>query len=561
MERMTHSRTDGLFGHGHIESPSPAFGSGFTPEFAERVRLNQQQLSADLKAQYDFIVCGSGSSGSVVARRLAETPTVSVLLLEAGGDDDVPSVMEPDQWSTNLGSERDWNFHAQADPNLNGRSVPLNMGKVLGGGSSINAMAWARGHQRDWDFFASEAGDPAWSYASVLQLYRRLEDWHGAPDPAYRGTGGPVFVQPAPEPNPIAPAMLEGARSVGIPTFENQNGRMMEGNGGAALIDLRVRAGKRQSVFRSYTFPYMDRPNLTVLTHALVTRLTFAGTRATGVEMLYAGQAHRISAGLEVVLALGAIQTPKVLMQSGIGDHAELHRLGIPVVQHLPGVGQNFQDHVAGDCVWEYREALPPRNNLGEATFFWSSSSGLDAPDLQTCQIEVPVSSAENAARFGLSAISGWTTRGGVVRPKSRGHLRLTGPNPLDPIEIEANFLSHPDDLQAMIACVELCREIGNSAALRPFAKREVMPGDLKGAALERFIRDGVITYSHETCTAKMGRDPLSVVDGQLRVYGIDHLRVADGSILPRVTTGNTMAPCVIIGERAAEFLRAEHQL
>jgi choline dehydrogenase len=282
--------------------------------------------------------------------------------------------------------------------------------------------------------------------------------------------------------------------------------------------------------------------------------------------MVYNGQTHRVSAGLEVVLSLGAIQTPKVLMQSGIGDEAELHRLGIPVVQHLPGVGQNFQDHVAVDCVWEYREALPPRNNLGEVTFFWRSSSERDAPerdapDVQTCQVEVPVSSAENAARFGLSAISGWTTRGGVVRPKSRGHLRLTGPNPLDPIEIEANFLSHPDDLKALIACVDLCREIGNSAALRPFTKREVMPGDLKGAALGRFIRDAVITYSHETCTAKMGRDARSVVDGQLRVYGIDHLRIADGSIMPRVTTGNTMAPCIIIGERAAEILRVKHRL
>jgi len=354
--------------------------------------------------------------------------------------------------------------------------------------------------------------------------------------------------------------MLEAARSVGIATFENQNGRMMEGHGGASISDVRVRAGKRQSVFRSYTFPYMDWPNLTVLTHALVTRLIFEGKRVTGVELFYDGKTHRVGAGLEVVLSPGAIQTPKVLMQSGIGDQAALQRLGIPVVQHLPGVGQNFQDHVAFDCVWEYQEALPPRNNMGEATFFWKSSSGLDTPDVQTCQEEIPMSSAENSARFGLPA-SGWTLFGSVFRPKSRGHLRLTGPNPLDPIEIEANLLSHPDDLSAAIACVELCREIGNSAALRPFAKREVMPGNVKGAALEGFIRDAAMTYWHETCTAKMGRDPMSVVDGHLNVYGVSHLRVADGSIMPRVTTGNTMAPCVIIGERAAEVLRREHGL
>jgi choline dehydrogenase len=529
-------------------------------EFAERVRRNQTKLTSDLKPQYDFIVCGSGSSGSVVARRLAENADVSVLLLEAGGDDDVPEVMEAGQWPLNLGSERDWNFHSQPDPCLNGRSIPLDMGKVLGGGSSINVMTWSRGHKNDWDFFASEAGDPAWSYESVLNIYRRIEDWHGVPDPKYRGTGGPVFVEPAPDPNPIAPAMLEGARSVGIPTFENQNGRMMEGEGGAAIIDLRARAGKRQSVFRSYVFPVMDRPNLTVLTHALVTRLTFEGKRATGVETSYNGSTHRVRAGLEVVLSLGAIHTPKILMQSGIGDQAELQRLGIPVVQHLPGVGQNFQDHPAFDCVWQYRETLPPRNNLGEATFFWKSESGIDTPDLQTCQVEHPISSAENRARFGLPA-GGWTLKGGVVRPKSRGHLRLTGPNPLDPIQIEANFLSDPDDLKAAIACVELCREIGNSAALRPFAKREVMPGNLKNAELEHFVRDAVMTYWHQTCTAKMGRDAVSVVDGNLKVYGIDKLRIADGSIMPRVTTGNTMAPCVVIGERAGEILRKDHAI
>jgi len=539
----------------------PVFGSGLSAgEFAERVRLNQRKLRSDLKLQYDVIVCGSGSSGSVVARRLAENPNVSVLLLEAGGDDDVPSVMDADKWPLNLGSERDWNFQSQPDARLNGRSIPLNMGKVLGGGSSINVMVWARGHQSDWDFFASEAADPAWSYASVLQIYRRIEDWHGAPDPKYRGTGGPLFVQPAPDPNPIAPAMLEAARSVGIATYENQNGRMMEVNGGASISDVRARAGKRQSVFRSYTFPYMDRPNLTVLTHALVTRLIFEGKRATGVELCYDGKTHRVGAGLEVVLSLGAIQTPKVLMQSGIGDQAALRRLGIPVVQHLPGVGQNFQDHPGHGCIWEYQEALPPRNTWPEVTFFWKSFSGLDTPDLQTCQGEVPLSSAENAARFGLPA-SGWTLFGGVVRPKSRGRIRLTGPHPLDPVQIEANFLSHPDDLKAAIACVELCREIGNSAALRPFARREVMPGNLKGAALERFVRDAAITYWHQTCTAKMGRDAMSVVDGNLNVYGVSHLRVADGSIMPRVTTGNTMAPCVIIGERAAEVLRREHGL
>jgi choline dehydrogenase len=529
-------------------------------DFVERVRVNQRKLRSSLKSQYDFIVCGSGSSGSVVARRLAENHDVSVLLLEAGGSDDMPSVTEAARWFENLGTERDWNFVAQPNPHLKGRSIPLNMGKVLGGGSSINVMAWARGHKNDWDFFASESGDPAWNYESVLEIYRRMEDWQGAPDPTRRGTGGPVFVQSAPDPNPIAPAMVEGARSIGIPTFDSNNGRLMEGDGGASILDLRVRDGKRLSAFRTYVFPHMDRPNLTVLTHALVTKLTFEGKRATGAEIAFDGKIQRITAGLEVVLSLGAIHTPKVLMLSGIGDQAELQRLGISVVQHLPGVGQNFQDHFGIGCIWEYQQPLAPRNNGGEATFFWKSNPGLDSPDLQTCQGELPFCSPETAAKFNPPAAS-WSLFGGVVRPKSRGQIRLTGPNPDDPVQIDANTLSHPDDLKAGIVCVELCREIGNSTPLRPFTKREVMPGNLRGAALEDFVRDATATYFHQTCTAKMGRDSMSVVDAQLKVYGIDNLRIADGSIMPRVTTGNTMAPCIIIGERAAEALRNEHRL
>jgi choline dehydrogenase len=528
--------------------------------FAERVRTNQRRLAAELQPYYDFIVCGSGSSGSVVARRLAENPDVKVLLIEAGGSDDVPSVMEAHQWPLNLGSERDWGFIDQPNPHLNGRAMPLEMGKVLGGGSSINAMTWARGHKSDWDFFAQEAGDPAWSYASILNLYRRMEDWHGAPDPEHRGTGGLVFVQTAPDPNPIAPAMVDGAGSIGIPSFESHNGRMMEGSGGAAIIELRAREGRRLSAFRTYTFPLMDRSNLTVLTDTLVTRVTLDGTRATGVEIVQEGRTRRIDARSEVVLSLGAMHTPKVLMLSGIGDAGELRRLGIPVAQDLPGVGQNFQDHFAMGCVWEYQDSLPPRNNAGEATFFCKSDSALDTPDLQICQVEVTLCSHESARRFNPPP-NCWTLYGGVVRPQSRGRIRLTGHNPHDPIKIEANTLSHPQDMKAAIACVEVCRDVGNSLALRPYSKREVMPGNLKGVALEDFIREAASTYHHQTCTAKMGRDSMSVVDAQLRVYGIQNLRIADGSIMPRVTTGNTMAPCMMIGERAGEMLRATHKI
>jgi choline dehydrogenase len=306
--------------------------------------------------------------------------------------------------------------------------------------------------------------------------------------------------------------------------------------------------------------PVPDRPNLTVLTDTLVTRVSLVGSRATGVDILYGGRTLRIGARLEVVLSLGAIHTPKVLMLSGIGDETELHNWGISVVQHLPGVGQNFQDHFAIGCVWEYQQALPPRNNDGEATCFWKSASSLETPDIQICQVEVPLCSRETAARFSPPAHS-WTLFGGVVRPQSRGQIRLTGPNAHDPIQIEANTLSHPDDLRAAIKCVEICREVSNSRPLRPYTKREVMPGNLRGAALEDFIRDAASTYHHQTCTAKMGRDAGSVVDAHLRVHGIQNLRIADGSIMPCVTTGNTMAPCIVIGERAGEMLRDFHKI
>src|SRR5215470_2552407 len=255
-------------------------------DFTERVRLNQIKLRAALKGHYDFIVCGSGSSGSVVARRLAENPDVNVLLVEAGGCDEVPEVREAIRWPANYASERNWGFLGQPSSHLNGRRMPFAMGKVLGGGSSVNAMAWAWGHKNDWDFFASEAGDPAWSYQSVLDIYRRIEDWRGEPDADYRGSGGPVFVQLAPDPSPIAPAMVQAACTAGIPTFAGHNGRMMETAGGASLLEMRIRDGRRLSVFRSYTYPYLDRPNLTILTSALVTRVIIEEQRAVGVEVV-----------------------------------------------------------------------------------------------------------------------------------------------------------------------------------------------------------------------------------------------------------------------------------
>jgi choline dehydrogenase len=530
-------------------------------EFARDVEENQLRLRSALKGAYDFIVCGSGSSGSVVARRLAENPDVSVLLIEAGGSDSVPEVEMAKAWPLNLGSARDWGFTALPNPNLNGRAIPMSMGKVLGGGSSINVMLWARGHKSDWDYYAAEADDPTWSYDSVLAIYREIENWRGKPDGGRRGHDGLLYVTPPPDPNPVAVAMLGAAAELGIPVFDDQNGAMMEGAGGASFMNLRIRDGRRQSIFRSYIFPLMNQPNLTVLPDTLVTRVLIERGAAIGIECILDGRTHRFDVSEEVILSLGAINTPKVLMQSGVGDAETLASLDIQVIQDLPGVGANFQDHImVSSCIWEYPDPLPPRDNGGEATIFAKSAPDLGSPDIQLLQVQFPVVTPELAKRYSVPAGS-WGIFPALLRPHSVGRLRLTGAKPKDPILIDSQFLSDPRDLKGLRWSVKLAREVGNAQSLQRFAKREVMPTALDSAAMDDFIRDGVTTVWHQSCTAKMGRDRMAVVDSSLKVYGIDRLRIADASVMPRVPLANTMAPSVIIGEQAGRTIIREYQL
>ena len=518
-----------------------------------------------IRPHYDFIVCGGGTAGCVMARRLSDDPSVSVLLIEAGGSDRVPAVLDTTLWMSNIGSERDWGYTAEASPHLAGRAARLPMGKVLGGGSSINGSIWARGHRHDFDEWARISGDPGWRYDAILPIYRDIEDWQGPPDPLRRGQGGLLSIQLPTDPIPLVHALMEATDALGIAHVADINAQAMEGDGGCGLANMLVRDGnERVSMAATYLRPVMQRPNLHVLLCAEVTRLRFSGLRATGVEFVQRGRLHRVDAGCEVVVSLGAINTPKLLMLSGLGPRAPLQALGLPVLQHLPGVGQNFQEHILlAGCCWAYTTPEAPRNNAAEFVFYAKSRPDLPAPDLMPVLEEAPFASEVVAQRFSVpeGAASAWTLAPGLAQPTSRGQVRLVSADPLAAPRIDANFLSTEEDLRALLHCVDLCREIGNSAACAPFRQREVFPGPLKGADMARFVREAAGTYFHQSCTARMGTDDAAVVDGALRVRGMQGLRVVDASVMPTIARGNTMAPTVLIAERAARLMQATYGL
>lgn len=522
----------------------------------DAIRANQAERSAKLLESYDYIVVGTGSSGAALVGRLSAQSDASILVIEAGDWDTAPSVMDPSVWFTNLGSERDWGDVALASASTNGRAIPEHMGKVVGGGSSINATIWARPFMNDLEYWAKESGDASWGYEHGLSIYRQMENWQGKPDARYRGTGGPVWCQAAKDPHPVAPAMLAACKSLGLPILEDLNGAREEGLGGFALMNQIIKEGRRQSIARAYLYQALARKNVTLLVNAHVDRLTFQGTTATGVELRRGGVVSKVGASTEVIVCAGGINTPKLMMLSGIGDPKQLKAHGIKTLVNSPDVGQHFQDHLLhGGCIWEPNEYLPHRNSAANASGFAISQKGLKTPDVNLVQIELPYASDVVAKQYAPPKTA-WALCAGLVAPKSRGEIRLKSANPEDRPVVDARFLSHPDDVRALAWGIELAREIGNSAAMKDFVKREVAPGKkLQGKEMEAFVRNGATTYFHQAGTCRMGKDSKAVVDAKLRVNGVQKLRIADSSIMPRIPAVATMATCVLIGERAAEIL------
>lgn len=522
----------------------------------DAVRANQDERTKTLLPSYDYIVVGTGCAGSALVGRLAAQRDASILVIEAGDWDTAPSVLDPRVWFTNLGTERDWQDIAPASPGTNNRPIPEHMGKVVGGGSSINATIWARPFKHDLEYWSEQSGDANWGYEHGLSIYRKMENWQGTPNARYRGKGGPVWCQPAHDPHPAAPAMLAACRSLGFPVLDDLNGAREEGSGGFALMNQIIRDGRRQNMARSYLYPVLSKPNVTLLIKSHVDRVTFSGTRATGVELTRGGAQTRIAAKSEVILCSGGINTPKLLMLSGIGDEAQLRTFGIKTLVHATEVGRNFQDHLLhGGCIWEPKEHIPHRNSAANASGFLKSNPGLAGPNVNLVQIELPYASDVVGKQYSPPP-SSWALCAGLVAPKSRGVVKLRSSNPTDRPVVDARFLSEPEDVKALAYGIEVARDIGNSPAMRDFVKREVAPGKkLTGQALDNFVRDGATTYFHQAGTCRMGKDDKAVVDAQLRVKGVENLRIADSSIMPRIPGVATMATCVLIGERMAEIL------
>jgi choline dehydrogenase len=508
-------------------------------------------------AHYDYIVVGAGPAGSVLAEELSASGA-TVIVVESGGLDDAPSIANPSLWFTNVGGPLDYNLPITPSPRLNDRKLTMALGHVIGGGSTINAMVWTRGMQRDYDEWAKN-GAKGWSFADVLPVFKRLEDWEAGAN-EWRGVGGPIHIRRPKDPHPTAPAFIDAARQMGIPILDDMNGPMRPG---AGYINMNIAAdGTRVSAARAFLHPALARPNLTVLLGTIVIKLNFEGTRCVGVKASTGGVVNDIAADKEVILAAGAIGSPKLLMLSGIGEARALGGLGIDVVANLPGVGQNLQDHVlVSGVVFQYKGRMPDRptdSNAVEAEVYLSTGTSGDA-DIDTVLVleQLPALTPDAAARFGTPPADAFTIAPGLVQPTSRGSVRLVSDHFQDPPAIDANYLASDSDFAAIVRAIEAARDLGRQRAFDSVREREIVPGPKATTEeIRELARLGSASFGHPVGTCRIGADALAVVDPELRVHGIDGLRVADASVMPRIIRGpGTNAASHMIGGRAAQLV------
>ena len=527
----------------------------------------------------DFVIIGSGSAGSALAYRLGETGA-RVAVIEEGGSDAGPFIQMPAALSYPMNmSLYDWGFRTEPEPHLGNRRLATPRGKVIGGSSSINGMVYVRGHARDYDTWA-DMGAQGWSYADVLPYFKRMENWHGAAgdmggDPAWRGDAGPLHITRGPRDNPLFDAFITAGQQAGYPVTRDYNGAAQEGFG---PMEATIYKGRRWSAANAYLKPAVRGGNVQVI-RAFARRVVIEQGRAVGVEVQRGGTVEVIRAAREVIICASSINTPKILMLSGVGAASHLAEHGIPLVADRPGVGANLQDHLE---VYMQFAALQPitlfkywnlwgkaligaqwlltgrglgASNQFEACAFIRSRAGVEYPDIQYHFLPIAVRYDGKASAAG----HGFQAHVGPMRAKSRGAVTLRSADPAAPPVINFNYMSQDQDWQDFRACIRLTREIFGQAAMQPHVKSEIQPGAAvqSDAEIDGFIRDHAESAYHPCGTARMGRrdDPLAVVDPECRVIGVDGLRVADSSIFPQVTNGNLNAPSIMVGEKAADHI------
>ena len=525
---------------------------------------------------YDFIVVGAGSAGAAVAHRLSADPRHKVLLLEAGRASHPWSFIPVGSARLITNPAANWLYSAEPEANTNGRRIPVPRGKLLGGSSSINGMAFVRGQAQDFDTWA-QMGNQGWSYEEVLPFFKRMESYEGGGDDRYRGREGPLRVTDPPPREPIFQALIKAAGEVGIPHNPDYNGASQEG---IVMSQATIARGRRQSTARAYLDPIRNRQNLHIETGALGQGLLFDGQRCTGVRYSVGSEVREAGAAREVVVCGGTINSPQLLELSGIGQPERLKALGIAVRQALPGVGENLRDHYAPRTRWLVGTRGITNNDrargLGliyQATCyalfrkgflasvgapmraFVRSREGLEAPDLLLGWVPMLTVPGPKGPR--IAKQSGFTCYAHPMRPESKGHIHITSSDPMRPPAISFNFLSAPPDAELTVKAIRIARAIMTAPAMAPLRVTEIAPGTDRQTDDEiiDWVKRAAETTYHPVGTCKMGADPMAVVDARLRVHGIAGLRVADASIMPTLTSGNTNAPSIMIGEKAAAMV------